>query len=72
MNMKKTDGEKFNQAKYMNEWKKENMSLVGASYKSSFVQEFKEACKTLGVSQSSLIRNMMEETIKKAKQVQKK
>ncbi len=57
---------KFNQAEYINGWKKENMSLVGASYKTEFVKEFKEACKKLGVSQSSLIRELMNQTIEKA------
>lgn len=37
--------EKFNQAKYMREWQKENMKQVKASYKTEFVDEFKEACK---------------------------
>ena len=40
--------EKFNQAKYMREWQKENMKQVKASYKTEFVDEFKEACKKLG------------------------
>ena len=38
--------EKFNQAKYMREWQKENMKQVKASYKTEFVDEFKEACKS--------------------------
>lgn len=64
---KKSEKGKFDQTKYTNEWKKQNMSMITASYKTEFVQEFREACKILGVSQSSLIRSMMEETIEKAK-----
>lgn len=60
---------KFNQQKYVNDWKKNNMKLVGASYKSDFVDEFKEACRVLGLKQSDLIREMMENTIKKSKEV---
>lgn len=55
-------------ANRLNSWKKENMALVGASYKKEFVQEFREACKKLDLKQSDLIRAMMEQTIAKAKQ----
>ena len=48
--------EKFNQVKYMREWQKENMKQVKASYKTEFVDEFKEACKKLGIKQSDVIR----------------
>ena len=54
-------------ANRINGWKKENMALVGASYKKEFVQEFREACKKLDLRQSDLIRAMMEQTIEKAK-----
>lgn len=54
-------------ASRINGWKKENMALVGASYKKEFVQEFKEACKKLDLRQSDLIRDVMEQTIEKAK-----
>ena len=53
-------------ANRLNSWKKENMALVGASYKKEFVQKFKEACKKLDLRQSDLIRAMMEQTIEKA------
>lgn len=56
------------EANRINGWKKENMALVGASYKKEFVLEFKEACKKLDLRQSDLIRTMMEQTIEKAKQ----
>ncbi|WP_105303089.1 hypothetical protein [Anaerolactibacter massiliensis] len=62
---RKASGE-FNQIKYQNDWKKQNMKQVGGSYKTEFVDEFKVACKKLGVSQSEVIRAAMEETIRKA------
>jgi len=61
---KKASGE-FDQIKYQNVWKKQNMKQVGGSYKNEFVEEFKAACKKLGVSQSEVIRAAMEETIRK-------
>lgn len=62
---RKASGE-FNQIKYQNDWKKQNMKQVGGSYKTEFVDEFKAACKKLDVSQSEVIRAAMEETIRKA------
>lgn len=59
-------GEKFNQARYINEWKKENMKKVGATFKNDFVEEFKTACKDLDLKQSDVIREAMQETIDKA------
>ena len=59
--------EKFNQSKYINEWAKENMGTVMGKYKKDFVAEFKDACKTLGISQSDVIRQAMIETIEKSK-----
>lgn len=59
--------EKFNQNKYVAEWKKENMSSIKGTYNNDFVLEFKEACKTLGITQSEVIRNAAIETIEKAK-----
>ena len=52
---------KFDQAKYMREWQKENMKQVKASYKTEFVDEFKEACKKLGIKQSDVIRKAMQD-----------
>ena len=43
---RKASGE-FNQIKYQNDWKKQNMKQVGGSYKTEFVDEFKAACKKL-------------------------
>ena len=56
----------FNQSKYINEWKKDNMKSIKVSYKTDFVELFKSACSKLGVTQSQVIREAMEETIKKA------
>ena len=46
---------------------KKNMAFVNAKYKKEFVREFKEACKTLGITQSEVFREAMIETIEKAK-----
>lgn len=46
---------------------KKNMAFVNAKYKKEFVQEFKEACKSLGITQSEVFREAMIETIEKAK-----
>ena len=62
---KKASGN-FDQIKYQNQWIKENMSEVRARYRNDFVDEFKTACKKLGVSQSEVIKAAMEETIRKA------
>lgn len=51
---------------YLQKWKKENMTIVSARYKNDFVCEFKEACKTLGISQSDVIRQTMIQTIEQA------
>lgn len=53
--------------KYMNTWIKENYMRVGGSYPKAFAQEFKDACKVLGISQAEAIRQAMQETIEKAK-----
>lgn len=62
---KKASGE-FNQSQYINDWAKKNMGHINVQYKREFTDEFKAACKKLGVSQSEVIRAAMEETIKKA------
>ena len=63
------ENKKFDQVKYMREWQKENMKQVKASYKTEFVDEFKEACKKLGIKQSDVIRKAMQDTIKKANNI---
>ena len=65
----KMEKEKFNQAKYMREWQKENMKQVKASYKTEFVDEFKEACKKLGIKQSDVFRKAMQDMIEKANNI---
>lgn len=45
---------------------KANMALITAKYKKEFILEFKNACATLGITQSEVIRTAMENTIKKA------
>ena len=57
---------KFDQKKYIAEWKKENMKYVNCAFKAEFVEEFREACRKLGLKQSDVVRTAMEETIKRA------
>ena len=61
--------EKFNQAKYMREWQKENMKQEKASYITELVDEFKEACKKLGIKQSDVFRKAMQDMIEKANNI---
>ena len=56
------ENKKFDQAKYMRDWQKENMKQVKASYKAEFVEEFKEAY----IKQSDVIRKAMQKTIDQA------
>ena len=63
------ENKKFDQVKYMREWQKENMKQVKASYKTEFVDEFKEACKKLGIKQSDVIRKSMQDMIEKANNI---
>jgi hypothetical protein len=58
--MTKENASKFDSVKYRNEWKKENMMTVRVSYSIGFVQEFKQACNSLGISQSSVFRDAMQ------------
>ncbi|MFV0552990.1 MAG: hypothetical protein ACK5L6_13870 [Anaerorhabdus sp.] len=55
--------EKFNQAA----WDKENMARITGKYKKDFVEDFKNACQKLGISQSDVFRDAMIKTIDKAK-----
>lgn len=61
----------FDQAKYINEWGKENMALVGSRYKKDFVEEYREALKKLNLKNSDVIRNMMLEIIERSKKEKK-
>lgn len=62
----------FNENAYKREWKKENMKTVRASFKNDFVDQFKDACKILGISQADAIREAMYNTIQKADEIRKK
>lgn len=57
----------FNENLYKREWRKENMKTVRGTFKNEFVDQFKEACKILGITQADVIREAMENTIAKAK-----
>ncbi|WP_167836199.1 hypothetical protein [Lactimicrobium massiliense] len=46
------------------------MGRINVQYKKEFTEEFKAACKKLCVSQSEVIRAAMEETIRKAEEIQ--
>lgn len=59
----------FNQAKYNQQWAKENMKTLNMRYKTEFVEEFKKACKKLGVKQSGVVRKVMIQTIEEAKKI---
>ena len=59
----------FNQAKYNQQWAKENMKTLNMRYKTEFVEEFKKACKKLGVKQSDVVRKVMIQTIEEAKKI---
>ena len=63
---------KFNENEYKRDWKKENMKTVRASFKNDFVDQFKEACKNLGITQADAIREAMNNTIQKADEISKK
>lgn len=62
----------FNENEYKREWRKENMKTVRGTFKNEFVDQFKEACKILGITQADVIREAMENTIAKAKKSTKK
>ena len=42
-------------------YNKEKMTIISARFKNAFADEFKQACKTLGISQADVIRKAMEE-----------
>lgn len=59
----------FNENQYKRDWKKENMKVVKATFKKDFVDQFKEACKIIGISQADVIREAMMNTIDQAKKM---
>jgi len=58
------------QDKYLSQKKyaKNNIKKLSCSFQKDFVDEFKESCKALGITQSEVIRKAMQETIDKAKE----
>lgn len=68
MSRKTGDSKQFDQKEYTKQWDKENMKLAGARFKKEFVDEFKEACNKLGLKQSDVFREAMQEVIDKAKE----
>ena len=58
--------QKFDQKKYNREWDKKNMKLAGSRYKAEFVDSFKDACSLLGVKQSDVFREAMQNIIDQA------
>ena len=62
---KKPSGD-FDQTKYQNDWNRKNMKRVSADYKADFVDQFKSACASLGLSQSDVVRQAMQSTIERA------
>ncbi|MDO5015302.1 MAG: hypothetical protein Q4E28_05055 [Clostridia bacterium] len=61
------DKKEFNQINYQNEWLKKNYKSISLSLPIDLANEFKEACKKLGVSQRSVLVKAVEETIKEVK-----
>lgn len=59
MPRKTRDGQPFNSVSYRQQWNKQNMKSVGASYKAEFVEKYKKAAKKLGLKTSDLIRQIM-------------
>lgn len=47
-------------------WDRENMTVVGCRITKAKAQEFKEACAALGLVPNQVIKQAIEETIKKA------
>lgn len=56
----------FDQNKYVQEWASKNMKSISGRYKKEFVDEFTEACKSLGIKPSHVFKQAMTETIEKA------
>lgn len=65
---KKSSGE-FDQMDYIHNWSKQNMKQISMSYKRDFVDLFKESCSKLGIKQSDVFRQAMQDIIEKASQL---
>lgn len=68
MSRKSENSKPFDQMEYIKEWSKENMVTISGRYKKEFVQTFRDACKIMGIKQSDVFRQAMQETIDKAKE----
>lgn len=53
----------FDQNAYIHEWTRQNMKRINVSYSAKFVDEFREACDYLKLSQSQVVKKAMQEVI---------
>ena len=67
--MPKKEEARFDRNKYNSAWSSKNLTTVSARYKPEFVNQFKQACKILGISQSEILRTAMQEAIDKAENI---
>lgn len=58
--------------KAQKKYAKSNIKKLSCSFNKDFVDEFKEACQTLGVTQSQIVREAMQNTIERAKKKSEK
>ena len=58
--------------KAQKKYAKSNIKKLSCSFNKDFVDEFKEACQTLGVTQSQIVREAMQNTIERAKKESEK
>ena len=63
MMARKTNPKQYAQ---IEKWKKEHMRSVSAQYNREFVESFKSACSKLGLKQSDVFREAMQEIIIRA------
>lgn len=59
--------DKSKQYKQQNAWINERYVTIGTKMPKELVNEFKKACKILGISQSEVFKKAMQDTIKQAK-----
>lgn len=59
----------FDKKQYDYEWQKKNMKQIQVKFNIEFVEEFKQACKKMNISQRSVFEKAMQKTIKKANQI---
>lgn len=58
--------------KAQKKYAKSNIKKLSCSFNKDFVDEFKEAYQTLGVTQSQIVREAMQNTIERAKKESEK